>query len=78
MSEDQLKACLAALKADSQLIEKVKAAADTAAVVAIATESGFRITAEDLSNRQADLTEEELDGVAAGFLMTPNYGCHMD
>ena len=65
MSEEQLKAFLEKLKADTSLQEKLKAAADTNAVVAIAKEAGFIISAEDLKNAQVtELSDEELEGAA--------------
>jgi len=70
MSEEQLKAFLEKLKADTSLQEKLKAAADTNAVVAIAKEAGFSISADDLKMAQSELSEEELEGAAAA-------GCHL-
>ena len=69
MSEEQLKAFMEAVKADAGLQEKLKAAADSNAVVAIAKEMGFMITTEELQWAQAvveELSDEELDGVAGG------------
>jgi len=66
MSEEQLKAFLEKLKADTNLQEKLKTAADANAVVAIAKESGFSISADDLKKAEAELSEEELEGVAGG------------
>jgi predicted ribosomally synthesized peptide with nif11-like leader len=76
MSEEQLKAFLEAVKADAGLQEKVNAAADPDAVVEIAKEAGFVISADELERRQADeeeeISEEELEnlleGVAGGTL----------
>jgi predicted ribosomally synthesized peptide with nif11-like leader len=68
MSEDQLKAFQEAIKADTTLQEKLKAAADTDAVIAIAKAAGFVISAEDLLNTQEELSDEELEGVAGGTL----------
>ena len=47
MSEEQLKAFLEKVNADTSLQEKLKAAADGNAVVAIAKEAGFSISADD-------------------------------
>ena len=81
MSEEQLKAFLAALEADTGLQDKLKAAVEgeidtadeTAAVIAIAKEAGFTIKAADLHRNQAqeilELSDEELEGVAGGFGM---------
>lgn len=67
MSEEQLKAFLEKVKADTNLQEKLKAASDTAAVVAIANEAGFGISADDLNKTQsANLSDADLEGVAGG------------
>ena len=72
MSEEQLKAFLEKVKADTSLQEKLKAAADSDAVLAIAKEAGFAITAEDIQSMQSatDLSDDELEGVAGGNLET--------
>jgi len=67
MSEEQLKAFLEAVKADAGLQEKLNAAADPDAVVEIAKEAGFVISADELERRQAEISEEELEGVAGGY-----------
>ena len=67
MSEEQLKAFIEKVKGDTSLQEKLKAAADNNAVAAIAKEAGFSISADDLTKAQSELSEEELEGVAAGF-----------
>ena len=66
MSEEQLKAFLEKVKADTSLQEKLKAASDADAVVAIAKEAGFSISADDLKKAQSELSDEELEGVAGG------------
>ena len=69
MSEEQFKAFLEAVKTDAGLQEKLKAAKDADAVVEIAKEAGFAISAEELKKSQAEMTEisdDELEGVAAG------------
>ena len=77
MSEEQLKAFLEAVKADAGLQEKLKAAKDADAVVEIAKAAGFVISAEELKKSQAEISEEELEGVAGGgenwqsFLLGP-------
>ena len=65
MSEEQLKAFLEAVKADAALSEKLKAAADNDAVVAIAKEAGFVISAEAFKNDE--VSDEDLEGVAGGM-----------
>ena len=71
MSEEQLKAFLEKVKGDTSLQEKLKATADSDAVLAVAKEAGFRISADDLTKAQSELSEEELEGVAGGFFF-----CH--
>ena len=66
MSEEQLKAFLEAVKADAALQDKLKAASDDDAVVAIAKEAGFSISADDLAKAQSELSQEELEAVAGG------------
>ena len=66
MSEDQLKAFLEAVKEDSGLQEKLNAAADVDAVVEIAKDAGFMISAEELQRAQEEVSDEELEGVAGG------------
>ena len=70
MSEEQLKAFLEKVKADTSLQEKLKAAGDSEAVLAIAKEAGFMISAEDLKNAQSEISEEELESVAGGLCVT--------
>ena len=68
MSEEQLKAFLEAVKADAGLQEKLNAAADPdAVIVEIAKEAGFVISADELERRQAEISEEELEGVVGGY-----------
>ena len=70
MSEEQLNAFLEKVKGDTTLQEKLNGAADSGAVVEIAKEAGFSITAEDIQLRQSateQLTDEELEDAAGGF-----------
>ena len=74
MSEEQLKAFLEKVKADTSLQEKLNGAADSDAVVEIAKEAGFAITVEDIQSMQSqsgELSDEELEGAAGGILLTP-------
>ena len=74
MSLEQLKAFLEKVKADTSLQEKLKAAADSDAVLAIAKEAGFSISADDLKNAQVtELSDEELEGAAGGGQFTGSY-----
>ena len=72
MSEERLKAFLEAVKSDAGLQEKLKAAADADAAVAIAKEAGFMISADELQRAGAvgvgeELSDEELGAVAGGW-----------
>ena len=66
MSEEQLKAFLEKVKADTSLKEKLKAASPEA-VIEIAKEAGFLITAEDMQSATIELSDEELEGAAGGY-----------
>ena len=74
MSEEQLKAFMEAVKADAGLQEKLKAATDSDAVMAIAKTAGFVISAEEFQRAQAEISEEELEGVAGGIAHAPSCG----
>ena len=65
MTEEQLKAFLEKLKGDTTLQAKLKAAANPDAVVSIAKEAGFSISADVLKSAQSEISEEELEGAAA-------------
>ena len=68
MSEEQLKAFLEKVKDDTSLQEKLKAAADSDAILAVAKDAGFSISADDLKNApQEELSDEELESVAGGY-----------
>ena len=68
MSEEQLKAFLEKVKADTSLQEKLNAAAaDADAAIEIAKEAGFAITAEDIQSMQSstvELSDFELEEAA--------------
>ena len=69
MSEEQLKAFIEKVKSDTSLQEKLNGATDTDAVVEIAKEAGFAITAEDIQSMQSstvELSDEELEIAAGG------------
>ena len=74
MSEEQLKAFLEKVKADTSLQEKLKAAADSDAVLAIAKEAGFSVSVGDLKNAQSEVSEEELEEGVAGRTGDPSNG----
>ena len=62
MSEEQLKAFIAKAKDDQSIQDKLKAAKSPEEVVGIAKEHGHEFTADNV----AELSEEELEGVAGG------------
>ena len=69
MSEEQLKAFLEKVKSDTELQEKLKAAASPEAAIEIAKAAGFAITVEDIQSMQSstvELSDEELEGAAGG------------
>ena len=66
MSEEQLKAFLEKVKADTSLQEKLNGAVDSDAVVEIAKAAGFSITAEDIQSAPVELSDVELEGAAGG------------
>ena len=71
MSEEQLKAFIARIQADTSLQEQLKV--EGADVVEIAKAAGFLFTNEDLAVLQAahddELSTEELEEVAGGTFM---------
>ena len=64
-----------ALSSDTGLQEKLIAAGNYDAVIAIAKEAGFSISADDLKNAQSEISEEELEGVAGGGACKHAAGC---
>ena len=64
MSEEQLKAFIAKVQADTSLQEQLKA--EGTDVVAIAKAAGFSITTEDLNTHRQNLSDAELEVVAGG------------
>ena len=64
MSEEQLKAFIAKVQADTSLLEQLKA--EGADVVAIAKAAGFSITTEDLNTHRQNLSDYEMEGMAGG------------
>ena len=70
MSEDQLKAFIAKVQADTSLQEQLKA--EGADPVAIAKAAGFSITTEDLNTQRQTLSDAELEGVAGGGAIPTN------
>ena len=66
MPEEQLKAFWEAIQADTGLQQKLQGVTEPDAVVAIAKEAGFMISTEELQRAVAEISEEELEGVAVG------------
>ena len=71
MSEEQLKAFLEKVQSDTSLQEKLKAAADADAAVAIGKDAGFMISTDDLKKAESELSEEDLEGLAGGTCGRP-------
>ena len=67
MSEEQLKAFLEKVKADTSLQETLKAAVSPEAAMEIAKAAGFAITSEDIQSMQSEsVNDEEMEGAAGG------------
>ena len=64
MSEEQFKAFLEKVKGNTSLQEKLNAASDADAIVAIAKDAGFVISADEITKVQEDA---ELEGAAGGI-----------
>ena len=74
MSEEQLKAFLEKVKADTSLQEKLNAPTTPEAVIEIAKDAGFAITAEDIQSMQSatvEVSDEELESAAGGWSRHP-------
>ena len=70
MSEQQLKAFREAIQAEACLQDKLKAAEDVDAIIAIAKTVGFVISAEDLARAAAELPEDLAAIVTGGAYPT--------
>lgn len=66
MPEEQLKAFWEAIQADTALQQKLQGVTDPDAIVAIAKEAGFSISAEEVKIAQSEISEDHLEGVAGG------------
>ena len=69
MSKEQLNAFLEKVQGDTSLQEKLNAPTTPEAVIEIAKDAGFSITAEDIQSMQSatvELSDEELEGAAGG------------
>ena len=72
MTQEQLTAFIANAKGNTSLQERLKAAADTNAVAAIAKEVGFTISVDDLKRAQSDIPDQVLEGVSGGASWSGN------
>ena len=78
MSEEQLKAFIEKVKSDTELQDKLKAAASPEAALQIAKDAGFAITAEDIQSMQSatvEVSDEELEGAAGGNRRRGSWRC---
>ncbi|QNI54187.1 nif11-like leader peptide domain protein [Synechococcus sp. BIOS-E4-1] len=66
MTQEQLTAFIANAKGNTSLQEKFKVAADANAVAEIAKEAGFSISAQDLTQAQSEISDDELEDVMGG------------
>ena len=66
MSEEQLKSFIEKVQSDTELQEKLKAAATSEEAIAIAKEAGFSIVAEDLPSAVDDSELEDAAGGGGG------------
>ena len=67
MSEEQLKAFWAAIQADTALQQKLQGVTDPDAIVAIAKQAAFSISADELKKAQSEISEDQLEGVTGGW-----------
>ena len=70
MSKEILEQFLARVDASEDLQEKIGEEIDIDAMIALGAEQGFEFNVEDLEGA-AELSEEDLDGVAGGFVIGP-------
>jgi len=66
MSEEQLKAFWEAVQSDPSLQAKLRATTDADSIANAAKEAGFEITAAEVEEAQAQLSDEQLKGAAGG------------
>ena len=70
MSEDQLKAFLATLQADTLLQEKLEKATNLEATLALIKEAGFEVSKDDWlsyeANLSSELSDDSLENVQGG------------
>lgn len=67
MSKEQATAFLETIKANVELQNAIKQAADVDAIVAIAKAQGFNMTTADFQKAQSELVDAELEAAAGGI-----------
>ena len=67
MSESQANAFLEKIKANIELQNAIRQAADLESIVAIAETEGFTITPEDFQKAQSDSLDADLEKAAGGL-----------
>ena len=67
MLVEPLKAFLEFVQSDTELQVKLKTASDIDAIMAIAKDAGFVISAKDLKMVQSEVPDEELNGSTGGI-----------
>jgi len=72
MSIESAKAYIERLKTDEEFVGRVKAAADNEARLALVKAEGFDFSEEDISAIKTELSDAELEEVAAGGAMSNN------
>ena len=71
MSKEQLNAFLEKVQGDTSLQEKLNAPTTPEAVIEIAKDAGFSITAEDIQSMQStteEVSDDELEGATGGLV----------
>ena len=63
---ENMKKFLEAVSQEKEFTEKLTKAETVEAVIALAKEKGFTLTAEDLKPQAGELNDDELDAVAGG------------
>ena len=66
MPAEQLKAILRQVKQDTALQNKLKNSANLETTLAIAKDAGFNISANDVTEMQAELEDNELENASGG------------
>lgn len=74
MTQESLAALQTKLAVDAAFKAELEGAATIADAIAIAAAHDIAVTAEDLSNRERDLSDAELDGASGGFMSMQLWG----